>query len=176
MTPSHCFDTVHPPPPRTVARPRRSAADRAENILARGGGALALLSSVPSSFFSQSAFVDKRPAGPFEVPSLDSSPLSRPTPSVLRRRPLPFVHQLVRRGLGGLFALECMSGITSPSLCLSSRLSDKHDRHRSLERARKHRPSSFIFYNSRIRHGIASSRRSPTSSGVFLFCFLPPLR
>lgn len=113
LTPSHCFDTVHPPP-CTVARPRRSAADRAENILAGGGGALALLSSVPSSCFSQSTFVDKRPAGPFEVPSLDLSPLSRPTPSVLRLLPLPFVHQLQRRGLRGLFALECMSGITSP--------------------------------------------------------------
>lgn len=42
----HCFDTVHPP---MVAWPRRSAADRAEYILGGGGGALALLSSVPSS-------------------------------------------------------------------------------------------------------------------------------
>lgn len=80
------------------------------------GGALAFICAVPLSL---RAFVDKRPASLWS-PGLDSSLGSQPLPCL----PLPLVHQLHRRGLRGLFALESALSIASVFL----RPPDKHDR------------------------------------------------
>lgn len=121
----------------------------------------------------ESAFVDKRPAGPFEV-----QVWTRP-PSV-QRHPLPptpisaSITQTERQGLRGLFALECASGITSLSVSLYGCLINMTDTiAQSLHVNTAHSHSYFITLIYSVEPLLAGPTLwSPTCFGV---CFVTPL-